>query len=206
MTLKDMNSALFQYALLPLPHATETADWIVIDHDKKYQNVDVLDFPQELTNQVFDLFEKTYRRYIKKNTKLLISHSDGLLKYNRWILFYRKDDPEKKIVSFFLFRTTDFGLKSGLTGSDGTKEGKKSVISFKIKSFNTFGGFGEISGRLEKLIINDVPVVEFEVAKNILKQLGKTDVVKTTNNHYSREIGNLGIVEKIMVGLPEEKT
>lgn len=198
-----MNSSLFQYALLPLSHATETADWIAIDNNPNYQSVDVLDFPQKLIDQVFDLFEKSYQKYTEETGKQLISDPNGLLKYNRWILFYYEDDPDKKVVSFSLFKTTDFGLKSGLSGSDGTKDGKRSIVSFKIKSFNASEVFGEISGRLEEIIITKVPVVKFKDAKEILKHLGKTDVVKTSNNHYSRNIGPLGIVIKIMVGLPE---
>lgn len=200
-----MDNTLFQFAFIPLSGARENTDWIVIDHDKNYRNVDVLDFPQEYINQVFTLYEKSYQKYTKKNNSQLISDPQGLLKYNRWILFYRESDPDKNMVCFSLFKTTEFGLKSSLSGTNGSKEGKQSIISFKIRSFNTFGGFGEISDRLEELILKEVPVVEFKTAKRILKGLGKKEVIETSNNHYKRKIGDLGIIEKIMVGLPIEK-
>ena len=57
----------------------------------------------------------------------------------------------------------------------------------------------------ERVTINEVPIVEFGFVKKILKRSGKTDVAKTGNNHYLRKIGNQGIIEKVMVALPENK-
>lgn len=193
-----MNDDLFLYALLPISSAKGTAEWMVDNSHAHYHTVDIVDFPEDLLENVFELYEASYGSYKSQ----LISHSHGLLKYNRWIMFYDDDDPEKRIVCFGLFKTTNFGLKSGLTGSDGSKNGKRAVLSFKISSFNTQGVFGEISGRLEERIIKDVPAVTFEKAKAILEHFGKTDVKIKSGNHYSREIGNLGVVVKIMVGLP----
>ena len=82
-----MDANLFQYALLPLSQSKEPAAWIVDDKHQNYQSVDILDFPQKLIAQVFILYEKTYKNYTEENEKQLISNSDGLLKYNRWILF-----------------------------------------------------------------------------------------------------------------------
>jgi len=198
-----MNGDLFQYALLPISCANETVEWIVNDSHKNYLSVDVLDFPDELVEQVFTLYEGSYLAYKNEVNNQLIPDSYGLLKYNRWIMFYENNDPEKKVICFCLFKTTDFGLKSSLTGSDGSKTGKRSVILFKIGSFNTHQVFGEISGKLEERILNDVPVVAFKDAKRILAHLGKADVKKKSGNHYSRKIGSLGVIVKIMVGLPE---
>lgn len=125
------------------------------------------------------------------------------MKYNRWILFYKDGDLSKKIVAFSLLRTTEFGLKAGLSGTDGAAGVKTPFISFKVASFNTDSCFGEISGRLEELIVEQVPVVNFKAAKKILEQLGKTGIVQQEENHYIRKIGELGVVKKVMVGLPE---
>ena len=95
-----MNGDLFQYALLPISCATDTAEWMVDDNHTNYQTVDTLDFPENLLEQVFALYENSYRAYKDKVPKQLISDAYGLLKYNRWILFYDDADPDKKIVCF----------------------------------------------------------------------------------------------------------
>jgi len=197
-----MNSILFQYALLPISFVKEKANWIVIDNSINYTSVDILDFPLELKDQVFAVYENTYKQYINTTKNLLIPEPDGLFEYNRWILFYDDQDSDKKVISFLLFKTTNFGLKSGLTGSNGSYMGRKSVISFNINSFNSEGCYGEISDKLEDAILKHVPIVDFVIAKKILTYLGKLDVVQKEDNHYSREIGNLGILTKIMVGIP----
>ena len=61
-----MDGNLFQYALLPISFANIPAEWIVNDNHQNYQSVDVLDFPQELIDQVFSLYENSYRKYTEK--------------------------------------------------------------------------------------------------------------------------------------------
>lgn len=199
-----MDHSLFQYAILPVTTVRKDTNWLTRDISENYTQIDVLDFPTDLLNQVYNLYERSYDKYKSEIKQPLILEPYGLLKYNRWILFYSPDDPDKSIVSFSLFKTTDFGLKSGLVGTNSSVEMKKSLINFKIGSFNTPNCFGEISGRLEELILSEVPIVEYKVAVKILHFLGKADIDQVNDNHYSRVIGNLGKVTKIMVGLPDK--
>ena len=76
------------------------------------------------------------------------------------------------------------------------------MLTFKTTAFNTNGVYGEISDPIKKRIIHDVPIVSSKKAKLILAKLGKLDIEKHNNYHYSRTIGELGRVEKVMVGKP----
>jgi|GEM_PF-1493544 len=198
-----MNSTLFLCSLLPISTFSGDINWIIDDDSDHYNLTDMLDISQDLLGQVYAIYEESYRPYAKEyRQNMLISEPNGLYKYNRWILIYEDSDPNKKPICMVLFKTTEYGLKSGLMGSNGIKEAKKALILFKISSFNTQRVFGEISGALEERIIADVPIVTFENAKKILSKFGKKDVNQVDENHYSRCIGNLGIVTKIMVGIP----
>lgn len=200
-----MDAAIFQYAVIPMSLVQTDVGWITKDDSSNYQRIDSIDLPQEMIDKVFDLYQKSYSPYTSQGVPPLFTGSDQLLKYNRWILVYSDDDPDKNIVSFFLFKTTDYGLKSGITGSNGARPINSMVKKFKVKSLNLKNVFGEVSGRLEEIIIKEVPVVDYRTAKKILSHFGKTDVKQKTGNHYSRSIGNLGVVTKIMVGNPTKK-
>ena len=123
-----MGSESFKYALLPLSMARESAEWLTDDINNQFTSVDILDFPQNLAAQTFSLYERTYQRYADEADNQLFSQSWELYKYNRWILFYEDDDPDKIVALFALFNTTSDGLKGCLTGSNGARDCKKSLI------------------------------------------------------------------------------
>jgi len=192
----------FKYALIPLSLAKKPADWLLDDESEHYFDTDILDMPEELVNVVFSQYQASYENVDETPRPKLIQDADGLFKYNRWILFYEDNDPNQTVICFCLYKTTDFGLKSTLGGSDGSKAGKRCMLTFKTTAFNTDGVYGEISGPLERCIIHDVPVVPIEKTKKLLNELGKTGIEECDDNHYSRIIGSLGSIEKIMVGKP----
>lgn len=200
-----MNSSIFLYAQTPLSAADHVANWMTNDNDSHYKEIDPLDFSQELLDPVYSLYRDSYAQYAKSGGNTLISSAFGLLKYNRWIILYDDNDPSREAIGFSIFKTSDYGIKAGLTGSNGGKPAKRKLISFKISSLNQVRIYGEISGRLEEIIIDHVPTVPFSEAEKILNRLGKSDVKKDDGDHYLRRIGSLGIVKKIMVGLPKKK-
>lgn len=200
-----MDSHLFLYAKIPLASGNTNTQWLTLDNSLHYVNCDILDFsfsPAKYLSQVFDLYRHAYAQYIDKGVEPLITEKEQLLKYNRWVLFHHPDDPDV-IVGFTLFRTTPCGLKSALGGRLSTVAGAgKMLLLFKIDAFHVAGIFGEISGALEKAIIKQVPVVPFITARKVLEVLGKRDVVVVGDDHYSRVIGHLGCMTKVMVGRP----
>ncbi|MCP4049985.1 MAG: hypothetical protein GY730_04695 [bacterium] len=175
--------------------------WLNEDNSENYFKVDILgeDF-SKVANDVFNIYKNVYTLLFPK-LKLLFETPEALYDYNRWILFTNSDG---KINGFCLLSVTDFGLKSCLLGADrDCNASKSSVVSFKKAMLNDSNSFGEVSGRLKKAIINDVPIVKVEHAIMLLESLGKSRAVPTTNeNHYERELRNVGKVEKLMVGKP----
>ncbi len=189
---------MFAIAKLSLGQAAEGAEWLVDDKSENYVPMDAVDLPDEYLERVFELYQKTYSGYGEP----FITDAFQLFKYHRWILIFKGEgDGAKNIVAFALFTESDNGLKGGLKGSDLERSSRAAVKSFAIGSYSANGVYGEISGRLEKAIVESVPVVAFAIARDVLANQGK-EIQQTKDNHYTREIRNIGVVEKIMVGRP----
>lgn len=197
-----MNKSLMLRANIQIDeNLSEDMCWLNLDNSENYFEVDLLDEDfSEVASDVFKIYENVYKSFYPK-LELLFEAPEELLKYNRWILFTNSDD---EITGFCLLSVTDFGLKSCLLGANkDCNATRSSVVSFKKAMLNDSISFGEVSGRLKNAIINDVPIVKVEHAIKLLESLGKSKAVATTNeNHYEREIYNIGKVEKLMVGKP----
>jgi hypothetical protein len=188
-------------ARLRIDEAFAHPTWLTDDASARYQVLeDALDVPEEYVERVFELYQKTYQSYGPPR----FTDSRQLLKYDRWILFFEGDDHDAKhMIAFALLGSTEEGLKAGLRGSDLSLRARAAVKAFAIGSYNTPGVYGEISERLEAAIIAEVPVVPFMVARTILVGHGK-DIQRVADDdeHYTRELRNIGRVPKIMVGRP----
>jgi len=126
---------------------------------------------------------------------LHVSSASGLMEYDSWELFM---DDEGKPIAFNLYKSTPFGLKTGLLGSDGSSEAK-SIIKSHIKSrYSRSGVYGEVSHAVEKLS-EGAPVV---CAINVPTVLNKTIVPMDDGVHYQRSLQGLGMVTKKMIGSP----
>ena len=201
-----MNDGLFLVACVPVDQADKAADWLTDDDDQRYQALDPLDLPDRVLDRVYDLYRRTYASL---SARPLVSSREALLAYDRWVLFTKgpvvagKTPTPKRIVGFAIFKVKHPGLKAGLKATDGSPAAKRALLQFSIRSYNTEEGFGEVSPPLETKIRGKVPIVQASDAKRVLEQLGKTDVRRTKGDHYKRRIGNLGLVEKLMVGRPK---
>ena len=126
---------------------------------------------------------------------LHVSGPNGLMEYDRWELFLDDGKP----IAFNLYKTTPYGLKTGLLGSDGSSEAK-SIIKGHIKSRYSRGGvYGEVSHAVERLA-QGAPVV---CAVNVPMVLGKTIVPEADGVHYQRSLKGVGMVTKKMIGSPK---
>jgi hypothetical protein len=179
----------------------DDAHWLVDDTDSRYAEMDALDVSPDTINRVFEIYRLAYSGL---NNTPLIAEPNALLAYNRWILLREASTAEGPgpVAAFALFKVKAMGLKAGLKASDGQRASKRAIIRFAIASYNAPGVFGEISPPLETKLAGDVPVVPVDVALDVLARLGKRDVRPTHSNHYTRRIGALGEVEKLMVGYP----
>ena len=77
---------------------------------------------QESISEVWAMYKSSYAKI-----GLTISGPEGLMKYDTWEVFFQDDIP----VAFNLYKTTSFGMKTGLLGSDGAAG--KPIIKQHIK-------------------------------------------------------------------------
>ena len=204
-----MDSGLFLVASVHVDDVDTDAGWLTDDDDVRYRKINPIDI-DEVRDRVYEMYRGTYAGF---SAQPLIPSSHGLMKYARWILFSKVQVPAGEgvtitaddISAFALFKVTNPGLKAGLKGHDDSPEARRAIVRFAVRSFNADGIFGEVSPPIEDRIRRDVPVVPFEVAREVLEQLGKFDTKADGDEHYTRRIGNLGVVRKLMVGRPGPK-
>jgi len=135
--------------------------------------------------------------YGRIDSSLNIEDADGLFEFDRWILI---QDARGKLIGFVLLKTTPFGLKVGLTGSDGSVAGREAIKAFHRRVYREKGVYGEVSDALERVVAGHAPRVPVDVAQLVLRP--KVVHREADGYHYSREITRLGRRTKLMVGTP----
>jgi hypothetical protein len=145
---------------------------------------------RDFLDDVWVLYKTTYSAI-----GMHINSASELLEYDRWVLLFR----DERIIGFRLWRKTNFGWKAGLSGSDGSQEGKKWIVSLIRQNMKSPGFYGEVSHRVRDIALAaGVPVVCAVLAGRIL---GK-QVEPVTDIDYQRQLGGLGQVSKTLVGRP----
>jgi hypothetical protein len=138
---------------------------------------------------IWDMLVNTYREIGVK-----LSSPRQMDEYDVWSVALIDGEP----VAFNLSTITPYGVKSGLSGSNGTT-GKLAVRDSFKKLFQT-GFYAEVSHKVEHLCQKmNVPVVCAEHAKTVLKkQITPSDDLL----HYERNLSGVGVVTKVLVGRP----
>lgn len=144
----------------------------------------------EILDPIWDMYESSYM-----SIGMHIPSPGGLMKYDKWEVFFDGDTP----VAFNLYKTTKFGLKTGLIGSDGTSQGKGAIKAHLRSRYMKSGIYGEVSHAVER-ITQGVPVV---CAVHAAMVLMKPVVPKPDGIHYDRQITGLGTVTKKLIGNPK---
>jgi hypothetical protein len=145
---------------------------------------------KEYLDAVWEMYSTSYAKI-----GLHVSGPSGLLAYDLWELFLDGDIP----VAFNLYKSTAFGLKTGLLGSDGSGEAK-TLIKAHIKNRYKRGGvYGEVSHAVER-IAQGAPAV---CAVNAPKVLNKPVVPEDDGVHYKRALKGVGMVTKKLIGTPK---
>jgi len=139
---------------------------------------------------VWEMYKASYQKI-----GMHVSSTHELNEYNKWALMLDDEAP----VAFSLFKTTRFGLKTGLAGSDGTATGKGAIKKMIVDRFRDPGVYGEVSHAVEALT-STIPVVCVEYVAEIL---GKVVIPQPDGIHYQRKLEGLGMVIKKMVGHPK---
>lgn len=186
-----MNPNLFLVARIS-PSDHDDVAWLA-GEGPPYVQEDPLDFAMgEEIQELFRLYENVYRPLDPLN----VLTPEQLIEFNRWILII---DEKEKIVGFVALKTTAAGIKLCLTATDGSRSAKSTVKSLNRNGLNIPGVYAEVSGKLEKVVIDHVPVVDQVLVEQVLMKPVKPD---KDGRHYSREIKNIGRKRKILVGRP----
>jgi hypothetical protein len=167
--------------------------WLARD-DHPFETTDPIDFldSPEL-QEVYEMYRQTYG---KLDPNLNVNMPEALLDFNRWLLM---EDDNGHVIAFACFKTTSFGVKLGLTASDGGNAARTALVRTLREALNVEGVFGEVSPPLEAAVEGHVPKVPAQSAGGIL---GKRVKIHEDGFHYSREITNVGVKTKLVVGRP----
>lgn len=140
---------------------------------------------------VWDMFKSTYAKI-----GLIVDQPRELYEYDNWELF----DDDGTWVAFVLSKTTPFGQKLGLAGSDGSRRGRAAVKEYVANSFFDVGRYAEVSHRMEELAVEaGAPLVCASHASDVLN---KNVSPAPDGIHYRRLIKGVGEVTKVLIGLP----
>jgi len=116
-----VNDGLFLVARVAADSLGETLEWLGSD-EPPFQPMDPLDFLSSAeVVAVYDLYRT---QYLRLDARLNIRTPEALLEYNRWVIVV---DRSGSVLAFSCFKTTQYGLKLGLTASGGDAGGKAVV-------------------------------------------------------------------------------
>jgi len=143
-------------------------------------------------DDVWSMYLKAY----EKIGLIVTRPEDFLSEYDVWEVSV---DDTGTPRAFCLYKSTVFGLKVGLSGSDGSPEGRALARESFSTKYLREGVYGEVSHRPAELArAAGIPVVCANIAANVLNKT--LDVVDDV--HYVRTLMNVGPVKKMLVGRP----
>lgn len=188
-----MDHGRFLVARFSVNEVPQSWAWLPSD-DSPLEDRDPIDFLADGDAEAIYALYKT--EYSKLDEKLNVQMPEALLDYNRWLLLLDETDG---LVAFVGFKTTEAGVKLCVLATNGTPQAKRAIKEVARGVLQTDGVFAEVSGGLERVLAGHVAEVTFSDAEKIL---GKTLQRMSDGNHYQREITNVGLRTKLLVGKP----
>lgn len=141
---------------------------------------------------VWDMYVHTYT-----SIGMGASNPNELMEYDVWKIGFHQGTP----VVFNLYKSTKYGLKSGLSGFDGSPAGKTLAVANQRSRFHQYGVYGEVSHKAKGIALAaGSPVV---CPAYVGEVLSKTIKPADDGISYTRNITGIGTVEKVMVGQPK---
>jgi hypothetical protein len=143
--------------------------------------------------KVWAMYEHTYR-----SIGMHLSEPQDLAEYDLWEVVFDGGVP----VAFALYKSTPFGLKSALSGHDGSGAGKSAAVQDLKTKYLRSGVYGEASHKVLDIALSaGAPVVCAAFAPKVLRK----DVEVNPENplEYSRNISGVGRVMKSLIGSPK---
>jgi len=141
---------------------------------------------------VWEMYQITYRKI-----GLHVPRSVLLTKYPVWLICTKDGVP----VFFTMFKSTRWGWKGALSGHDGTAAGKDEAKSRLRTMYHTTGFYAEMSGIPAKIALaSNTPAVCNSYADDVIDRV--IEPAGTDGLWYTRQLGDLGHFEKILLGRP----
>lgn len=148
-------------------------------------------FEDEIRPAVWAMVQSTYAKI-----GLILDHPSELDEYDVWDMF--EDDGH--FIAFRLGKTTPYGIKGGLVGSDGSRAGRTAIKQYVAEWYLEDGHYAEVSHRMQELAFEaGAPIVCAVYAPEVLH---KPVVPEPDGVFYRRKIKNVGEVVKVLVGRP----
>ncbi len=149
------------------------------------------DHREDYEEAVWNMYAQTYA---KIGMHLRGPHE--LYDYDLWEIELDNTDTPR---AFRLYKITRFGRKAGLSGSDGSEFGRRAAKAALQTVYHEEGTYGEVSHRVADIVLAaESPVVCADHAQAVLgKPVKIEDAIR-----YTRSLGDLGPVTKVLVGRP----
>ncbi len=164
-----------------------------------YESLDNVDVSKEELGILYGMYRRTYASV---NQRLNLRNQDQFFEYRRWILVA---DSAGRVIAFAMFKPTECGLKLGVVAHDSSDDAKGVVKTILRKTLKVDGVFAEVSDGVERVVEKEVPVLSRSDAKKVMRALGK-EILRAdevSSCHYQREITNVGMKTKLLVGKPK---
>ena len=172
-----------RHHLLPLLTKTAGVSWLEVERG---------DLTEDTRDKIWHMYKTSYA----KLGLIVSSLGEMLSEYDHWRLACDGDRP----IAFSVAKSTPFGIKSGLAGSDGSAEGKAAIKQLLSTIYKRPGYYSEVSHAVEHIALKaGAPVICATYAPMILK---KPVEPSEDGLHYTRTLKGVGKVEKILVGNP----
>lgn len=188
-----MNDSRFLVARV-LPESMDGGvDWLGAD-EPPYQPMDPVDFV--VSPEIGEIYALYQSQYSLLDEALNVPMPEALLEYNRWVVVVDESD---RVLGFACYKTTEHGLKLGLTASDGSARSRTAVKAILRLGLDLPGVYAEVSGAVENVVTGHVPELSPALAERVLEKPVEQDA---DGRHYHREITNVGLKTKLLVGHP----
>ncbi len=151
----------------------------------------------EYQDELYDIINKTYSS-IGGNPKIKSPKDINTSDLNFWITTDVDDDPE--MDALMAGKTTKFGKKFTIGGSDGGSDAKKILIQTLADKLKVKGNYAELSHTIADILgSKNVNVIKDE---DLIRTVLGKEIEYLQDGYYNREIGGIKY-KKRLFGIPQ---
>jgi len=151
-----------------------------------------------------DLIWKMYTDTYSREGMDFYADDESELKTKYKATFLKDVDSDQLADAFIIYKSTSYGNKIALLGTNGKKDAKRDLIKKVVDLLNTRGWFIEASLKMEEILkSSNVPVInDAEMIKNVVGADKKPEMEK--DGYYTRFLSKASKrIRKRMYGIPK---